>query len=377
MQLLLSFFLLGVCCSACGQTLRLITNLPSELDENSGLITAAQGRLWVHNDSGDSAKLYLLDTFGTIVRTLLVDNAQHVDWEDITRDPQGRVYLGDIGNNNNNRQNLVIYRLPNLDTVRGHRVWAEAIRFYYPEQNGFPPVGQERKYDAEALIYYQDSLYIFTKDRTSPHQGYTWLYQIPADTGYHAARLLDSFPTGQTNVVFEVTAASLSPNEQQVVLLGANRVWLFQHFTGNDFFGGSLQTLNLSTVTQKEAIEFVDDYRVYISNENSFLGSAQLHELELTNWNPLTTMRLVAKPALMPNPAQEQVQMHLVLEQPTRVVPALYQLDGRCVHQWTAELLPAGRQERHYQLPPLATGWYYWRVKVGKQWYVKRLMINT
>lgn len=373
---LLPFFLLGICCSACGQMMRLITNLPSDLDENSGLITAAQARLWVHNDSGDSAKLYLLDTFGTIVRTLLVDDAQHVDWEDITRDPQGRVYLGDIGNNNNNRQNLVIYRLPNLDTVHGHRVSAEAIRFYYPEQNGFPPVGQERKYDAEALIYYQDSLYIFTKDRTNPHQGYTWLYQIPADTGYHAARLLDSFSTGQNNIVFEVTAASLSPNQQQLVLLGANRVWLFQHFTGADFFGGSLQTLHLSRITQKEAIEFVDDHRVYISNENSFMGRAQLHELLLTNWVTLTTVRPIAAPTVMPNPAQGQVQMHLVLERPLRVAPALYQLDGRCVYRWGAELLPAGHQERHYQLPPLAAGWYYWRVKVGKQWHVKRLRIN-
>lgn len=376
MRLITSLLLLGLCWSACGQNLRLVTSIPSVLNENSGLIMADQGRVWLHNDGGDSAKLYLLDTFGTVVRTVLVDNARNVDWEDMTRDPQGRVYVGDFGNNNNNRQNLAIYRLPNLDTVQGGRVSAEAIRFYYPEQTAFPPGGSELKYDAEALIYYQDSLYIFTKDRTSPHQGYTWLYQIPADTGYHAARLLDSFSTSQLNVVFEVTAASLSPNQQQLVLLGANRVWLFQHFTGSDFFGGSLQTLNLSTITQKEAIEFVDNYRVYIGNENSFLGSPQLNELSLSNWVKVTSVEVIPAPLLLPNPAREQVRMRLALAQATTLKTALYHLDGRCARQWPAERWPAGQQERRYDLPALPAGLYYWRVKVGHRWWTQRLVME-
>ena len=330
----------------------------------------------MHNDGGDSAKLYLVDTLGAIIRTVVVDQAQNMDWEDVTRDPQGRVYVGDIGNNNNTRQDLVIYRLPNLDTVQGRHVTAATIRFYYPEQSSFPPADQARKYDAEALIYYRDSLYIFTKDRTSPHQGYTWLYQIPADTGYPAARLLDSFATGQLSWVFEVTAASLSPNQQQLVLLGANRVWLFQNFTGSDFFGGSQQTLNLGTVTQKEAIGFADPYKVYISNENSFLGGPSLQELSLSNWVQLETLEVVTDPTVLPNPARDWVELRLSLARRARMKVGLYQLDGRCIQQWPASTLQAGSQTCRFELPDVPTGWYYWRVKVGRRWFVKRLQIK-
>ena len=362
--------------TACAQSLRLVTNLPTDLNENSGLVRAAQGRLWAHNDSGDSAKLYLLDTFGTIVRTLLVDGATHVDWEDIARDPLGRVYVGDMGNNNNNRRNLVIYRLPNLDTVTGPTVPAEAIRFYYPEQTAYPPPASARKYDAEALIYHRDSLYIFTKDRTSPHQGYTWLYQIPADTGLHAAVLLDSFRTGQLSFAFEVTGATLSPNQQQLALIGANRLWLFQHFQGSDFFGGTAQALPLPSITQKEAITFIDDYRVYISNENSFLSAARLHEMWLSNWVEVEQLGQSSPPLLFPNPTRAQVRVRLSPKMAGQLQIGLHALDGQTVKTWTPRLVDAGPQELVYELAGVAAGVYVMRLQMGAQVYVQRLTIG-
>lgn len=372
------FVALSCSFAACSQSLRFITNLPADLSENSGMILGPQGQLWLHNDSGDSAKLYLLDTFGTLVRTLSIDNATHVDWEDLTRDPQGRVYIGDIGNNRNNRQDLVIYRLPNIDTVTGSRVRAEAIRFYYPEQTAYPPSRSHLKYDAEALIYHQDSLYIFTKDRTTPHRGYTWLYQIPADTGYHAAVLLDSFQTGQRNVIFEVTGAALSPNGQQLALLGANRVWVFQHFTGADFFGGSQITLNLGTTTQKEAITFVDDHELYISNENSPLGMAKLHALSISNWVGVTSLlnTHVETPIVSPNPALDQLTLRLNLARAGNVVVTLHELDGTVVKRWTAHPVAAGVQDLYYGLPPLPAGTYVVAVKMEGHCHLIKVMIG-
>lgn len=378
MRLFLPIWLLLVCSTvACGQNLRLVTAMPNVLSENSGLLRSPQGRLWLHNDSGDSAKLYEMDTFGVVQRTVLVTGVQAIDWEDITQDPQGRVYVGDFGNNNNNRQNLAIYRLPSLDSLTGNTTTAEAIRFYYPEQTAYPPTNAELKYDAEALIYYQDSLYIFTKDRTNPHQGYTWLYRVPADTGYHAAELLDSFNTQQTNVIFEVTGAALSPNGQQLALLGATRLWLFSNFSNGRFFDGNVQVLNFSGISQKEALDFASNSLLYIGNESSPLGAAELRALDLSIYlHQSTPIHAVQTMTLAPNPAQEQVQVQLALEQAKAVRLQLYSQEGRLVKTWLREQVAAGQQHWQFSLEGLSVGVYYVHVWIGKERYLQRLVVQ-
>lgn len=70
------------------------------LSEASGIIKSRRhpGIFWVHNDSGNTATLFAIRRDGSIVREfpLAVPN---LDWEDITIDDQGRLYLGDTGNN--------------------------------------------------------------------------------------------------------------------------------------------------------------------------------------------------------------------------------------------------------------------------------------
>lgn len=258
-----------------------MTTLPKVLFENSGMLVSSPNRIWVHNDSGDSAKLYLIDTLGNILRSILVENATNTDWEDITQDRKGNVFIGDFGNNNNRRKNLKIYKIPHPDLVTGNTVRAEIIQFHYPQQTAFPPIPSEQKYDAEALIYHQDFLYIFTKDRTVPHIGQTLMYQIPARAGTYPAILLDSFYTKQISFAFEITAAAISPDNQQLALLCSDRVFLFSNFEKNHFFRGVQQTILLPTVTQKEALDFIDNQSLYFSNERSWLGAAQLDRILL------------------------------------------------------------------------------------------------
>ncbi|MGH1335105.1 MAG: T9SS type A sorting domain-containing protein [Aureispira sp.] len=378
MRLLLPILFLSLCSTiACSQNLRLVTAMPSVLSENSGLLFSPQGRLWLHNDSGDSAKLYEIDTFGVVQQSILVNGVQAVDWEDITQDPQGRVYVGDFGNNSNNRQNLAIYRLPSLDSLTGNSTTAETIRFYYPEQTAYPPANTALKYDAEALIYYQDSLYIFTKDRTNPHQGYTWLYRVPADTGYHAAELLDSFNTQQTNVIFEVTGAALSPNGQQLALLGATRLWLFSNFSNGRFFDGNVQVLNFSGISQKEALDFASNSLLYIGNESSLLGAAELRALDLSIiLSPKKLPKIAPRIALAPNPAQEQVSIQLELIEAQTVRLQLYSQEGRLVNTWLRESVAAGQQEWQFSIQELPAGIYYVHAWIGNERHLKRLVIQ-
>ena len=86
-------------------------NLPNSISETSGLLFY-NGKLITHNDSGDAANLYELDTIrGNITRTITISNATNSDWEDITQDDT-HIYIGDFGNNSNgNRQDLKIYKI--------------------------------------------------------------------------------------------------------------------------------------------------------------------------------------------------------------------------------------------------------------------------
>lgn len=360
------------------QSTRLITNIPADLNENSGMWIDNNQQIWLHNDGGDSAKLYALDTFGTIQKTVIVTNAANFDWEDITHDAQGNLYIGDFGNNNNNRQNLRIYKIPNPNTIVGRTTTATEIKFFYPEQTAFPAPDTDKNYDAESLIYHNDSLYIFTKDRTSPHQGYTRLYQLPTDTGTHAAILLDSFLTGQSNFVFEITGAASSPNGQQIALINANTIWVFSDFVGSDFFGGTAQTYPLGSTTQKEALDFLDDSTIYFSNENSFLGTPKLFELKLPNptiTNLVETKSVVQKMQVFPNPAKAKINLQLTVSQAQKLKINLVDATGKKIQTFIKECFTAGEHQMELDLKSIPTGAYYLQVVTGRYKTVQRVVI--
>jgi sugar lactone lactonase YvrE len=71
-----------------------------------------------------------------------VENAENNDWEDITKDIHGNIYVGDFGNNDNDRQNLSILKLdlkiPSQTTTKV----VQTTRFHYEGQTDFPPKNQ-------------------------------------------------------------------------------------------------------------------------------------------------------------------------------------------------------------------------------------------
>src|SRR5262245_44525722 len=86
--------------------------------EASGIATSIvhPAVMYVHNDSGDSARFFALDGHtGRTVATYTVPGATNIDWEDIAvaRDRRGvpSVWLADIGDNDANRTEVRIYRV--------------------------------------------------------------------------------------------------------------------------------------------------------------------------------------------------------------------------------------------------------------------------
>ena len=106
-----------ICClliiSSCKDfgELEVKVKLPELLEEVSGIqYSQNEDAFWMLNDSGNSPSLYLVSEQGELLRVLQI-NAQNTDWEDITQDQQGNIYIGNFGNNANKRKDLVILKV--------------------------------------------------------------------------------------------------------------------------------------------------------------------------------------------------------------------------------------------------------------------------
>ena len=116
-------YLLYLCLSIIGlyqvsaQTVRTVTSLSDDLEENSGMVHYANGVLYFINDSGNDPILYRYDTATNTYGEFEILNASNVDWEDLATDDSGNIYIGDFGNNDNRRRDLKIYKAVNPESV--------------------------------------------------------------------------------------------------------------------------------------------------------------------------------------------------------------------------------------------------------------------
>jgi len=134
--------------------LKVIADLPLTLKEIPGTETTKQSNLiWTLNDGGNKAILYGLDKNGVIKKELKV-NAKNHDWEDLTSDKQGNLYIGDFGNNLNKRKNLVILKVSSDSLNNSGKTDIERISFRYSNQEKFPPKKKSLHFDCEAFFHY-------------------------------------------------------------------------------------------------------------------------------------------------------------------------------------------------------------------------------
>ncbi|MBD58360.1 hypothetical protein [uncultured Pseudoalteromonas sp.] len=254
-----------------------------KVKEISGIEFDKYKRLWAINDSGDQPKLYRLNKDGSIAKEILVTNAKNIDWEDMTQNKFGHFFLGDFGNNNNDRKWLTIYKIENPIDIKGDTTEAEIIKFTYPEMDGNPITPDQKNFDLEAFVALGRHLYLFTKNRTEPFDGITKVYKVGDHAANFDAELIDSFKTCTTmEKLCWITSAALSPDRSKLVLLDSTSIWLFENFQGDKFFSGDVSLIDLGIVTQKEAITFYDDNTIVFTDEEfkGIGGNAYVIELD-------------------------------------------------------------------------------------------------
>jgi len=92
------------------------------ITEISGIVpyNFSKGYFWVHNDSGDDANIYLIDSTASLKVTVYIDGINETDIEDVAKFKVGDEHfliLADIGNNRRNREELSLYVIkePQID----------------------------------------------------------------------------------------------------------------------------------------------------------------------------------------------------------------------------------------------------------------------
>jgi hypothetical protein len=271
----------SISCAQHDGQLTFICDLPNKFNENSGITTLQNDKIWLIEDNGNDDVIYEVSTKGERLREFKVKNARNNDWEDLTKDDKGNLYIGDFGNNNNDRKDLVIYKIPNPTAEPGDKIEAEKINFKYPEQKEYPPSPSKRKYDTEALFFLDSMLYIITKDRSNPFSGEALIYTVPAQAGNYDATMVGTFRTCNKSTTCQITSAAISPDKKKIVLLGYGTLWLITNYQLPDFSKGTVQFIDLGVRTQLEAVCFKDNSTILLSDEKNRGTGQNLYSFKL------------------------------------------------------------------------------------------------
>ncbi|MDR4892636.1 MULTISPECIES: hypothetical protein [unclassified Chryseobacterium] len=246
--------------------------LDDKIEETSGL-NILNGKLYTFNDSGNAAELFEIDKkSGEIIRTLKT-NVINTDWEALANDGRN-FYIGDFGNNAGTRKDLMIYKVPygRIDTANTIKIPGSEraldgtrILFYYPEQTDFASKNTKNDFDAEAMIYLNGKLHVFTKEWASKATSH---YIVdPEISELQKAEKIEAYTTG-----FVVTDVSYF--DKKLYLIGYTKktevfLDIFTETEPGIFFKEKPKHYYLGTALSLSQIEgiSVDETGMYISGE--------------------------------------------------------------------------------------------------------------
>ena len=159
----------------------------SLLNEISGIAASRDnpGVIWAHNDSGGSARLWAMNTFGIHLGTYNLTGATALDWEDMAIGPgpvpgQDYLYVADTGNNEGLIDfTFTIYRVPEpavsagQDPVDANLTGVDALPVRYPDSV---------RHGCETILVdpLNGDIYLCTKDRWGDDNGVMKVYHYPA-----------------------------------------------------------------------------------------------------------------------------------------------------------------------------------------------------
>lgn len=248
-----------------------VATLSDSLKETSGL-TFFRDKLYTINDGGNSSEVFEIDKSSGKILDVIKTDLKNKDWEAITSDSTN-TYIGDFGNNAGTRKDLKIYKIPFKDSVKIDSI--QEIPFFYPEQKDFEPKNINNDFDAEAMIFLNGKIHLFTKEWIS--KSVTHYSVNPNVFVQQPAEKIESFKTD-----FVVTDASYF--DKKLYLIGYTKntevfLSVFDETEPGVFFKEQPRKYYLGSslvIGQIEGIA-VDESGIYISGEEfrTPLGTAK------------------------------------------------------------------------------------------------------
>lgn len=238
------------------------------ITEASGIASSRvnPGYLWIHEDGGSRPQISLLKNDGTLSKSVLIDQASNIDWEDmaLAKGPTASkyyLYVADIGDNGLLRSSYTIYRFEepalSMNIVKVY----DKIRYKYPDGS----------HNAEAILVDDRSrdIYIITKSDDPSH-----IYKIPypqSTTSVNQAVLVGKLNFGG------ITGGAMSANNQEIILKTYPALNYFVRKNGETIETSLKKApIHLSYLVepQGEAVGFASDNSGFYTISEKLFGSS-------------------------------------------------------------------------------------------------------
>jgi hypothetical protein len=239
--------------------------VPAELGELSGLAASARhpGVFWAHNDSDNAFRVYAMEASGKLRATLTLTGSTPRDIEDIAVGPcEPRaeappcIYLADIGDNFEKRDEVRIYRVPEPEQLADATLPVEALAFTYPDapHNAESLIIDKRSGRLAVITKTPDSLGdVYALDGLSPHEKVKARKLGPLRAPQDVDRL--------------TTGADLNASGERLLLRTYTRAWEVRRPRAQrleELIAGEVAEVPGASQAQSEAIAFTPGDRGYL-----------------------------------------------------------------------------------------------------------------
>lgn len=194
---------------------RIVTD--PRITEASGLTRSTYPRpvLFVHNDSGDTARFFAISATGKTAGVFNLPTAPSLDWEDTASGPNHTLWFGDIGDNQLRKSHISVIRVTEPKSLTSRNLASTTYQLQYPDG----------RHNAEALMVRPRSgrVYVITKDKSGGA-----VYRAPKTLRWGVVNKL----TRVTKAPATVTGGDFSPSGKTFVLRTYAKAYLYHRMGG-------------------------------------------------------------------------------------------------------------------------------------------------
>jgi hypothetical protein len=269
-----------------GQPKELCLLKDPRINESSGLAASIRIKdaFWTHNDSGDSARIFLFTKSGETLAMVQIKGVKAIDWEDIAsfkHGEEGYILIGDVGDNARRRTDAVLYIVrepsiaPSAATKEALTLEVEplaTIRFSYEDG--------PRDCEAVAVDSTESTVYLASKQASEIK-----VYSMPISL--KEAKQSGVAKAAAPLTVPYATAMDISPDGMRAVVLTYLDAYEYVRAgveTWAQAFSREPRMIKMPTRRQGESICYGRDGKtLYLTSEN---GSQPLWEVSAVDDRP-------------------------------------------------------------------------------------------